>query len=186
MGTFNTKQTLAAQPDLIPAMADRICSTFQADGFDVKREELISGGVDISIAKGGTFKAVLGLKSALKVSLIPAADGVAFDAGVGIFGQQAIPTVISYFFLWPVLVTQIWGMVQQSKLDDRALACAQAVINESNARPYASNAFNGNAFAANAFPGNTAAAPAASFCTQCGSPVPPGSRFCPACGNKLV
>ena len=177
MGTFSTKKTLAARPELIPAMADRICADFQTDGFDVKREELISGGVDISIAKGGTFKAILGLKSALKVSLIPTTDGVAFDAGVGIFGQQAIPTVISYFFLWPVLVTQIWGMVQQSKLDDRALASAQAVINESNARP---GAFTGNAFSANAYtPG------AASFCTQCGSPVPPASRFCPACGSKL-
>ena len=178
MGTFSTKKNLAAPAELIPAMADRICADFQADGFDVKREELISGGVDISIAKGGVFKAVLGLKSALKVSLIPATDGVAFDAGVGIFGQQAIPTVISYFFLWPVLVTQIWGMVQQSKLDDRALASAQAVINEHNARPYASNAWQ---------PGPTPATPgAAAFCTQCGSPVPPGSRFCPGCGSKLA
>ena len=175
MGTFSTKKILAAPTELIPEMAERICANFSADGFDVQREDLISGGIDISLTKGGMFKAVLGLKSALKVTLVPAANGVAFDAGVGIFGQQAIPTVISYFFLWPVLVTQIWGMTQQAKLDDRALACAEAVIAEHAASMHSQSRFMG-----------ASAQPAAAFCTQCGTPIPAGSRFCPGCGNRLA
>ena len=74
------------------------------------------------------FKAVLGLKSALKVSLIPKDNAIAFEAGIGIFGQQAIPTIISMLFFWPVLITQIWGIVQQSKLDDKALEIAEEVL----------------------------------------------------------
>lgn len=59
------------------------------------------------------FKAVLGMRSALKVTLMHQTDGVLFDSNVGIYGQQAIPTVISMLFFWPVLIiTQIWGLVR--------------------------------------------------------------------------
>ncbi|MCS2523166.1 hypothetical protein NXV02_03315 [Bacteroides ovatus] len=72
----------------------------QYEQFEVQIDNLLSGGVDISISKGGLFKAVLGLKSALKVSLIPKDNAIAFEAGIGIFGQQAIPTIISMLFFW--------------------------------------------------------------------------------------
>lgn len=35
---------------------------------------------------------------------------------------------ISMFFFWPVLLTQIWCLLQQSSLDDRALAAAERGI----------------------------------------------------------
>lgn len=174
MGAFNTKAILNGQASLIPAMADRICQEFAADGYDVKRDNLVSGGVDISVAKGNMFKAVLGMKTALKVTLIPVAGGISFEAGVGIFGQQAIPTIIMWFFAWPVLITQIWGLVQQSKLDDKALAAAQAVLNE--------NA--GNGAVPPTFRGNDSSE-AAKFCTNCGSQTPVSARFCPNCGSPL-
>lgn len=87
MGTFNTKTILNGNPSLIPAIADRICQEFAADGYEINRENLVSGGVDISVTKGGIFKAVLGMKTALKVTLVPQYNSISFDAGVGIFGQ---------------------------------------------------------------------------------------------------
>lgn len=174
MGAFNTKAILNGQTSLIPAMADRICQEFAADGYDVKRDNLVSGGVDISVAKGNMFKAALGMKTALKITLIPAAGGISFEAGVGIFGQQAIPTIIMWFFAWPVLITQIWGLVQQSKLDDKALAAAQAVLNENE----------GNGAVPPPFRGNDSNE-AAKFCTNCGSQTPASARFCPNCGSPL-
>lgn len=128
MGTFATKKILQGNPSLIPVIAEQIKTEFAAEQFEVQIDNLLSGGVDISISKGGLFKAVLGLKSALKVSLIPKDNAIAFEAGIGIFGQQAIPTIISMLFFWPVLITQIWGIVQQSKLDDKALEIAEEVL----------------------------------------------------------
>lgn len=130
MATFNTKQTLYASPSLIPDIAERIKEDFLRDGFEVSTDALSSGGYDISITKGGTFKAVLGMKTALKVTLLPLGGNINFEAGVGIWGQQAIPTIISMFFFWPVLLTQMWGMIEQSQLDDKALSIAQSVIKE--------------------------------------------------------
>lgn len=172
MGTFNTKKILYGSSSLIPTIAQRIQEEFLNDGYEVVADSLSSGGYDISITKGGIFKAVLGMKSALKVTLIPAGNNINFEAGVGIWGQQAIPTVISMLFFWPVLVTQIWGMVEQSKLDDRVLAIAEGIINSSSYN--ASGSFTGSSNSTHT-----------NFCIACGTQVPLDAKFCPECGKKL-
>lgn len=165
MAAFNTKKLILAPSFLIPTMGERISQSFVNEGFEVTSTPLSNGGYDVSITKGGMFKAVLGMKTALKVSLTPQGGNVYFDASVGIFGQQAIPTVISMFFFWPVLITQIWGMVEQSNLDDKALAIAEEVARNSSVK--SSSSTTGR------------------FCTNCGTQVSMQARFCPECGTKL-
>lgn len=169
MATYSKRQLLAASASQIPQIAEAIRKDFEIDGFEVNIDELMSGGRDISVTKGNLFKAVLGMRSALKITLTPQSDGILFDANVGIFGQQAIPTAISMLFFWPVLITQIWGLVEQSNLDDRALAAAERVIGGSPATTASSFAGNGTY----------------KFCTNCGTKVSGNAKFCPECGTKL-
>ena len=168
MATFNTKQVLYGSPSLIPTIANRIQEKFQNCGYEVAMDALSSGGYDISITKGGVFKAVLGMRTALKVTLLPLANEIHFEAGVGIWGQQAIPTFISMLFFWPVLITQIWGMIEQSKLDDQALAIANEVI-FMNSRGY-TDTTNSNG---------------SKFCTGCGTKNATSANFCCGCGRPL-
>ena len=169
MATFSTKKILYGSTSLIPTIANRIQEEFHNDGYEVAMDALSSGGYDISITKGGIFKAVLGMKTALKVTLLPQGSNIHFEAGVGIWGQQAIPTVISMLFFWPVLLTQIWGMVEQSKLDDKALEIAQDVIcmNNHEGSPHSDNNVGGK------------------FCTKCGTKLDGSSKFCSNCGTRL-
>ena len=139
------------------------------EGFTAKSDSYAGGVYDISLAKGNVFKAVLGMKSALKVSLTPQGNAIHINAGVGIFGQQAIPTAITMFVFWPVLIPQIWGMVQQSKLDDKAIAIAEKVIMEKSMASYSYDS----------------SAQGSSFCTNCGNKVSGNARFCPNCGKEL-
>lgn len=168
MGTFNTHKIINAEPSVIPAMANKITDYFKSQGYEVDVQVSDLGTYDISLTKGGMFKAVLGLKTALKVTLKPEADRVSFDAGIGIFGQQLIPALIMYFVAWPVLLTQIWGMVQQAKLDDTALMLAESVIPSNSAlgRTVESTSIS-------------------SFCPNCGYKHDAGMRFCPSCGCQL-
>ena len=166
MATFNTKKILYGSSSLIPTIASRIQEEFQGEGYEVAMDSLSSGGYDISITKGGVFKAVLGMKTALKVTLLPQGSNIHFEAGVGIWGQQAIPTVISMLFFWPVLITQIWGMVEQSKLDDKALDIAKEVLYMNN-----NNA--------------PAAASGYKYCTGCGTQNSDVANFCSGCGRPL-
>ena len=173
MGTYSKKKLLVAHPSQINAIAEAIQTDFVRDGFEVNVDTLMSGGKDISITKGNLFKAVLGMRSALKVTLMPQTDGVLFDANVGIYGQQAIPTVISMLFFWPVLITQIWGLVEQSSLDDRALALAEQVVAESATSSTSTSSF------ASTFTSTP------KFCTNCGTKLDSASKFCSNCGAKL-
>ena len=163
MATFSKHQFIPVSPSMIPEMAQAIRREFQYDGYEISIENLYSGGCDISITKGGVFKAVLGMKTALKITLQPRENSVLFDANVGVFGQQFVPTIISMLIFWPVLITQICGMVEQSKLDDRALAAAESVVGK--------------------------AAPSSQvggiFCPSCGKQIQQGAKFCPSCGHQI-
>ncbi|MBQ3538908.1 MAG: zinc ribbon domain-containing protein [Bacteroidaceae bacterium] len=168
MAVFSTKKILYGSTSLIPVIANRINDEFVNDGYKVRIDSLSSGGCDISITKGGIFKAVLGMKTALKVTLLPQGDNIInFEAGVGIWGQQAIPTVISMLFLWPVLLTQIWGLVEQSGLDDKALNIAQSVIAMSGYCNIGVNQDKGK------------------FCTACGTQNSASAKFCCGCRKQL-
>ena len=180
MGTFKSTKTFFASPEIIPAIVKDITGTFTNEGYQVQAQDLISGGYDISITKGNMFKAVLGMKTALKVHIYPANEQIRVDAGVGIFGQQAVPTLISMFLFWPdeerivtrhhQLITQISGMIAQAKMDDKVMMIAADTI----AREAYRNTNN-----------NTAAPAGGKFCTQCGKSIPAEALFCSGCGAKL-
>ena len=74
--------------------------------------------MQVSIRKGGTFKAIIGMKTALNIKIEPVANGTTVDAGVGTFGQQAVPTAITLLIFWPVIIAQVWNMAQEAKLDE--------------------------------------------------------------------
>ena len=74
------------------------------------------------------------------------------------------------------MLTQLWGMVKQSQLDDKALAIVLAVRNKANSATL------------NTAPATTLIAPPTSshkFCIACGHKNEAEARFCCACGNKL-
>lgn len=169
MGTFNTKKTLFASPALIPAIAEQITRDFQAEGYEAISETLTSGGAEVSVSKGGMFKSVVGMKTALKISLTPQNGSIVFDAGVGIFGRQLVPTLVMWYVGWPILLTQIWGLIQQSKLDDKALTIAEKVIADSGET-------------ANE---DTPLSAAYRFCTACGTKNLETANSCCGCGKPL-
>ena len=169
MAFFSTNKILYGAQPLISTIATHIKEVFQNDGYEVKVDELSSGAYDISISKGGIFKAILGMKTALKISLIPRSSDVYFEAGVGIWGQQAIPTIISAFYLWPVLLTQISGLVEQAKLDNKALQIAEEVV-----RVHSSS-----------LKVDVRESTEIKFCTSCGSKNHAIAKFCSACGKHL-
>jgi uncharacterized Zn-finger protein len=64
-----------------------------------------------------------------------------------------------------VLITQIWGLIQQSKLDDQALEIAEKIIFEDN-----QNSYNPHATI---------------FCPVDGARIPADAKMCPYCGTPV-
>lgn len=127
MGIFKTSKLIYGNPDLIQTIAAAIESKFRADGYDVYVENTSDNGKEISISKGGLFKRVLGMRTALKVSLAQCDRNIWFKTDVGIFGNQVIPTILVVSGIWVILLPQIWGLVHQARLDDQALEIAERI-----------------------------------------------------------
>jgi acyl carrier protein phosphodiesterase len=125
MGTFNSSKTFPYSVEDIAPVAQDVMDHFKEQDFEVTETNLPMAGVQVSIRKGGTFKAIIGMKTALNIKIEPVANGTTVDAGVGIFGQQAIPTAITLLVFWPVIIAQVWNMAQESNLDEEALDVAE-------------------------------------------------------------
>ena len=125
MGTFSSSRTVPYVVEDLSPVAQDVMRHFAQQDYDVTTAGIPTGGVQVSIRKGGTFKAIIGLRSALNIKIEPQANGTRVQAGVGIFGQQALPTAITLLVFWPVVVAQVWNMAQESKLDEEALGVAE-------------------------------------------------------------
>jgi hypothetical protein len=125
MGTFNSSKTFPYFVEDVAPVAQNVMDHFEQQDYEVTETNIPTGGVQVSIRRGGTFKAIIGLKTALNIKIEPVANGTTVDAGVGIFGQQAIPTAITLLVFWPVLVAQVWNMAQEANLDEEALRVAE-------------------------------------------------------------
>jgi len=125
MGTFNSSKTFPYFVEDLAPVAQDVMDHFKEQDFEVTETNISTGGVQVSIRKGGTFKAIIGMKTALNIKIEPVANGTTVDAGVGIFGQQAVPTAITLLVFWPVIIAQVWNMAKEADLDDEALDVAE-------------------------------------------------------------
>ena len=125
MGTFSSSRTVPYIVEDLAPVAQDVMGHFEQQDFEVTETHIPTGGVQVSIRKGGTFKAIIGLRTALNIRIEPVANGSRVEAGVGIFGQQAIPTAITLLVFWPVVIAQVWNMSQEAKLDEEALRVAE-------------------------------------------------------------
>jgi len=118
---FSTTKTVPLTVADLGPVGDELKNHFGAKGFEVSGTRLAGGGWHISLQNGDWFKALLGLKTALNVTIEPVPGGTRIVAGVGIFELQALPTIVTLFVFTPVVLGQIWGILQQQKLDEEAV-----------------------------------------------------------------
>jgi len=124
------------------AMANRLMQNLRYDGYEVDGVKLPSGEWDISVKKGNLFKAVIGLQTALKIKVSNINPHVCVTTDVGIFGQQAIPAVLTICVWWPFAITQIWGLIKQHKLDKYIMDKALDIFTTLSGRTVTTKALN--------------------------------------------
>jgi hypothetical protein len=176
----------------LDVVAHELADHFRERRYEVAYSQVDDRTWDVSITRGGLFKKAVGLKSALKIELEARPKGTYVRAGAGVFGKQAVPTMISLFVTWPVLLTQVWGLIRESGLDDEAVRVVELSINRmlrlaDGAAPddlrtpeYAP----GPGPTRNGARSNGAGGPSATsrFCPSCGVEGASEARFCVGCG----
>jgi len=158
--------------DLTPIGKDLV-EHFRVKGFEVTGEPTVSRGWFVSIHKGGTFKAVLGMKTALNVELEPVGSGFTAKASIGIFGMHIVPALLTKFVYFPLILPEMWGLVHQARLDNEALdAVAESAATHA-----------GESISAGPVAGGVPQTK--QFCMKCGSKLADTDKFCTACGAAV-
>lgn len=202
---FKSETLIPITVDDLAPVAEELAGHFKQRNYQVECSQTDDGHWEVGITRGGIFKTVVGLKSALKVQIEARPRGTMVRAGAGIFGKQATATAITLFAAWPiglpVLLAQAWGLIREAGLDNEAarvvelsLTRAQRLAGggsngESRARGMASDGSPGRSEAAAA--GRTPQAPPpraespTAFCTTCGRRLEETARFCAGCGTAV-
>ncbi len=163
MSLFKVAKTVPGSVADLGPVVRAVMKHFTDLDYEVRREQSSPQCWEIGIHKGGTFKAIVGLKTALRIRIETIGTSTQVEAGIGLLESQGISTAISMLAFWPVLVTQTWGVVRQSKLDEEAIAVAEAAL-----------------LAQQALPGTSR------YCHECGVALAEASAFCHACGARLA
>ena len=184
MGMFKTNRSFPYTPASLAAVAEQVKAAFQAEGYEAIGHETPGGGQFISLTKGDTFKAVLGLKTALNIQMDPKPGGTDVEAKIGTYGEAFIGAAVAAFVFWPLILTQVAGVVESSKLDDRAMVEIEKAL-----KAHA----NGTATGASSQESTTSAGSASSApegvtktCSSCGASLPEGAKFCLECGAAVT
>jgi hypothetical protein len=185
MSVFKSEKLIPISvADLAPVAGD-VVAHFQQRNYQVSSMQTAAGTWEVDIASGGMVKAAVGLKSALKIQIEARPAGTVVRAGAGIFGKQAVATVITMFVAWPVILTQAWGVIRQAGLDDEAVRIVEVSLSRHDRAARGGNGHDPE-------PGAASQSPAAGdgiegvHCAGCGVQLPQTSRFCPHCGQVRV
>ena len=164
---FGSTRLFNSSPALIPPLVEALKRQLVAEEFTVNVTPIATGGMLVSLSKGGFFKKIAGLKTALNVKIVPQENAIFVDASIGIFGQELIPSAITILFFWPMIIPQIWGLVQQSHLDEHVMSLIAQYLGELSVSSH-----------------TEVPAEKGLFCPECGTRVS-GGKFCSACGARL-
>jgi hypothetical protein len=203
VNAFNTEKFIPISVADLEPVAQELAGHFKQRNYQVECSPLPDGEWQVGITRGGVFKTALGLKSALKVQIGPRSTGTMVKAGAGIFGKQAVPTAITLLVAWPVLLTQVWGLIREAGLDDEAVRVVETILTRvQRAGAFDASSTSGSgtaqpaddmpsfdlgaAHAAGAQSGAAKATSPRAFCTSCGTPQEESARFCSACGHAFA
>lgn len=160
MGTFSTSKLYTAGQELIPLACREIKKSFESEGFEYSVKSESYNQTVVIVTKGNLVKQAVGLKQGLEISFSYSDGTVSVEAKGTVLKDQAIASAITLLVTWPVLIPQIIGMINQSKLDEKVIEAVDKAYKECVMEKKV-------------------------FCTHCGQEVTGVDGRCPNCGNIL-
>ncbi|WP_103666463.1 zinc ribbon domain-containing protein [Pseudanabaena sp. BC1403] len=162
-------------------LADNLQDWYKSKNFTVQKLTVDGGGVLVQASQGG-WRDVVGISSSLNVVLRQNESTLLVEIGAGKWLDKAAVGAVGVFFLWPLAVTNAWGVWKQSQLPKQTYDFIQKAIDMKVAAQYTPStqsllpqlgALNDST---NSF----------KFCPACGNSVGENDRFCSKCGHTLT
>lgn len=104
-------------PDQLSAVIPQLVDQLLLRGYRVTHALQPDGSHLVSISRGGFWAGCIGMSTTLNLIFRSEGQGILMQTDVGLFRKQALPTAVTFLLFWPVAVTQTWGIIKQSRLD---------------------------------------------------------------------
>ncbi len=175
-------------------LADTIKTWFRAHDFDSQVLNAVEGGLIVQARQPETWRTLLGLSSALNVTLIPRGRDLVVEMDAAKWEEKLAVGAVG-LIIHPLLITAAYGAWKQSrlpeeifKLIDRHLSSRGELI-----RPPAQSTTVSDTASASASTSGTAApsiplsAPQydETICPTCKRTSGPEAKFCESCGSPM-
>lgn len=105
-----------------PRFSELIASTqswLGREGFKCQKLQTEDGGTLLQIEKGGGWRKLIGMSTALNIIFHKVDNTVNVEIGAGRWIDKATTGALAYFILWPLAVTAGIGAWQQMKTPER-------------------------------------------------------------------
>jgi Double zinc ribbon len=186
----------------IENVATELEHTFNSHGYQTQHFGN-SDQIAVQMRKGGNFATIVGMQTALTVTMKRSPHGILTMIGnqkwvdkaiVGAVGIVAAP------FLWPLMITAGVGAIQQVNLDTHVMNAIDTAMRKQNpevqfgpippevmpqyeqpAAPHASPPPPWQRWTSWTWPGGTQKV----ICANCHTPNEPGDSYCMQCGQSL-
>jgi hypothetical protein len=166
-------------PDIdVSSLAHALADTFSSEGYEVQVLPDAGSGTTVQARKEDTLRRIAGMSSALTMVLGREGENVFVDVGGAHWVDKGIAAGVGAVLFFPALITAGIGAYQQNHLNKEAWQIVEDHI----------LAHGGKGQSA---PDGVTNSPAPASATQCANPqcrqlLPPGARFCAACGTVVA
>ena len=95
-------------------------SFLSANGYIVQEFKKCNGWI-LQVKKGGGFKTILGLSTATNITIDQFEDCFTVSFSEGRWADKAAVAGVSFFVLWPLLITSAVGAYKQAELPNKII-----------------------------------------------------------------
>lgn len=175
----------------VRSLADAISNWFKARDFETQIMMAPGGGYMIQARQPSGWRSVLGLSSALLVTLIPKGDGLEVTTAAAKWADKVAVGAVG-LVIHPLLITAGYGAWKQSRLPDEIFEMISLYLPRSAEQtipvtgPAAGSTVQESTGPSRDAVVNTpASASSSASCPSCGHPASSGASYCSNCGAKL-
>ena len=189
----------------IETLATELEHMFISQGYQVQRFGN-NDQIAVQMRKGGDLATIIGMQTALTVTLKPTPRGILTMSGNQKWVDKAVVGGVGLIFspiLWPLMITAGVGTIQQVNLDNQVMNALDTLIRKQNPEvqfgpippemmppyeqsgaPHASTPPPWQKWTSWAWPGGTHSNKV--ICANCQTPNEVGDSYCMQCGQALT
>jgi ribosomal protein L40E len=174
-------------------------SWLKINDFEAQIVDLPDGRTTVQARQPKSWRYVLGMTSALNITLHKNGDQPMVETGAGSWAEKVAVGAVGIFILHPLLITMAYGVWKQSQLPEKVFEVTEQFIKESqrpagatripvgpSSEPASDAAVLEMATTASSTAESTSkSAFEERICASCGQATGKEAKYCDQCGNSL-